>query len=103
MTEFKVGDKVAVLETHKDSVNTSHREFTVAYVKIDRSTGNQMVGSERDGEACWYSYRFKLVEATKEVKDTLKLSYGGVTIELDPSIPFSRKFAEVFLDVAYSN
>jgi hypothetical protein len=44
----------------------------------------------------------QVVEVEAEPMPQLTLSCGGVTITLDPSIAFSRKFAEAFINAVYS-
>jgi hypothetical protein len=42
------------------------------------------------------------VEVEAEPMPQLTLSYGSVTVTLDPSIAFSRKFAEAFINAVYN-
>ena len=97
---MKKGNKVRCI----DDKDYGAVEVGNTYVVADTdSLGNILL----EGVETGFYYRrtdFELVDELVEEGDNLPELYleaGGVRITLDPNVPYSRKFAEAFLDVVY--
>lgn len=112
-SKFKVGDKVKVVQggwgVHECDIG---HEVEITEVGFNNYlTGRHCYKVKGDLPATgiytsngvsWTSGEsYELVEPAEAKKPILTLKYDGLSIDLDPNIPFSRKIAEAFLDVAY--
>ena len=101
---FKKGEKVRCIDAAEC--------LYIKEGKVYAATGNASVSAgtveiiDDRGKASWYyPDRFEVVEdepkaAEPMPKLTLQLE-NGIGITLDPNLPLSRKFADVFLDIVY--
>jgi hypothetical protein len=113
---FVKGDKVYCVDAGDNPRLTTGNVYEVVEDQDGGCNGWVETTSDDGLNRSYFAYRFKLAddvvpalelaEVTEaepiEVKRTLTLTYGGVSIDLDPSIPFSRKFAEAFLNAVYN-
>jgi hypothetical protein len=92
-SKFKVGDRVRC-------INSSHSglELDMEYAVTGIHYGGDGIALDRM-LGIYDVSRFQFVDEPE--KRVLTLKYGSVGIDLDPSIPFSRKFAEMFLKIVY--
>ena len=115
--KFKAGDKVEIVQggwgvsrKKEGCIVTIHSS---RYIQTDKRWQYQILEydslSKEDviTPTGWVDeMSFELVSSSPELipvqeKKLLKLTYGSISIDLDPGVDFSRKFAEVFLNLVY--
>jgi hypothetical protein len=101
-TKLKVGDKVRIVEC---GYGTAFDDIGAVVDIVDEDEQTGRFGFKTDGLKYDYKAHIYYADARSfelvETKQALVLTYGGTSITLDPNIEFSRRFAEVFLNVVY--
>lgn len=93
---MKVGSKVRCTDATGYGTVFTGETYTV---KAVNSYGDILL--DNGSRHCYRHQQFEVIEEAP-YDETLTLQLGkGLSIVLDPTIPFSRKFAEKFLDVVY--